>query len=65
MEKLRPQRGRPPLPPEERLIGVNYTVSQEDREWLRALGAERGVPASTVLREILRAVRSGQEEAVP
>jgi hypothetical protein len=53
MRQVRSRRGRPAKPEHERLVGVNYTVSQAQRERLRALGEARGVPASTVLRELL------------
>src|SRR5436189_1588452 len=53
MEQTRPRRQRAAKPEDERLVRVSYTVSQAHRDRLRARGEERGVPASTVLRELL------------
>jgi hypothetical protein len=53
MEQTKSHRRRPEKPGHERLVGVSYTVRQAHRDRLRALGEERGVPASTVLRDLL------------
>lgn len=53
MTEMKAARGRPAKSERERLVGVNYTVSQAHRERLRALAKARGVPASAVLRELL------------